>query len=164
MDQLGMLENVPRKQKQFCNFTINSLGLRGPRGDKIKGEIWMLLVKAREEEKKILEEEEKKRKQLLESTPKKQDAASVSSSDDESEALSPDLPPKKIATKAMKKALKKAPNRRLNFKALRKQVQESLSLKAGSGRNKKLKKLLEECVEANPKKLVMDGKTVTLSE
>lgn len=163
LDQLAMCENVPRKQKQFCNFTVNSLGLRGPRGDKVKGEIWTLLVKAREEEKKIQEAEAKERKQLAESTKKKEVIASESSEDDQSTASIDDMPSKKEATKAMKKVLKKAPNRRLKFKVLRKQVQESLSIKAKGSGEKKLKKLLQECVDANPKKLVVDGKTVTLS-
>lgn len=177
MDQLAMLENVPRKQKQFCNFTVNSLRLRGPHGEKIKNEIWMLLVNAREEEKKIQEAQEKKRKELLEQSQKKEDVvtsdssektkssdASVSSDDEKSIASADDLPSKKVATKAMKKVLKKAPNRQLKFKALRKQVQETLSFKADNDGRKKLKKLLQQCVDADPKKLVLDGKVVTLSK
>lgn len=63
MDQLAMLENVPRKEKQFRNFTVNSLRLKGPNGEKVKGDIWALLVKVRDDEKQKKEEEESKRKQ-----------------------------------------------------------------------------------------------------
>ena len=70
---------------------------------------------------------------------------------------------KKAVTKAMKKVLKKAPNRQLNFKALRKQVQESLSFKVGKSGKKEWKKLLRGCVDANPEKMLVDGKKVSLT-
>ena len=175
MDQLTMLENVPRKEKQFRNFTINSLGLKGTNGERIKGEIWACLTKVREEEKRRKEEEERKRKEQQQKV-KEKDAVpdfsskktkSVSESSDGSESSkssTAELPSKKVIVKAMKKVLKKAPNKQLKFKALRKQVQESLALKSDKGGKKKLKKLLEECVKDNSKKIVTDGKTVVLSK
>mmetsp|Transcript_4216 Transcript_4216/g.10726 ORF Transcript_4216/g.10726 Transcript_4216/m.10726 type:complete len:296 (-) Transcript_4216:40-927(-) len=185
MDQLAMLENVPRKEKQFRNFTVNSLRLRGPNGEKAKGDIWALLTKVREDEKRRKEEEDKQKKQQqAKPTPKGEETvlpdsfetertnAAISVSDDEPSNTDnsnkdsppdPDLPSEKAVTKAMKKVLKKAPQKQLKFKYLRKEVQESLSFKAGKNGKKKWKKLLKECVDANPKKLVMDGKIVSLS-
>lgn len=175
MNQLTMCENVPRKEKQFRNFTNNSLRLKGADGERIKGEIWALLSKVRDEEKKIKEEDEKKRKEQQEKqsnqNPKtekdgasKKKTKSVSeSSDDESvkaSAATIDLPSKKDATKAIKKALKKAPSKQLKFKALRKQMQSVF--KADKSGKKKLKKLLQECLDDNPKKLAVDGKIVML--
>ena len=175
MDQLAMLENVPRKEKQFRNFTVNSLRLKGPHGEQIKGEIWALLVKVKEEANSARREEEESKKQPKQ-IPKEDEVdesvhskktlsdAAVSDSDDEpSEDTTIDFPSEKAVTKAMKKALKKAPNKQLNFKALRKQVQESLSFKVDRNGKKKWKKLLHECVGANPKKLLLDGKNVTLT-
>ena len=174
MDQLTMLENVPRKEKQFRNFTINSLGLKGTNGERIKGEIWACLTKVREEEKRRKEEEERERKEqqqkakekdaVPDSSPKKTKSVSESSDGSESSKSSAVLPSKKVVVKAMKKVLKKAPNKQLKFKGLRKQVQESLALKSDKSGKKKLKKLLEECVKDNSKKIVMDGKTVVLSK
>lgn len=177
MDQLAMLENVPRKEKQFCNFTVNSLRLKGPRGDKVKSEIWAHLVKVRDEEKKRKEEDENKWKsskdevEVSDSSTKSEAKTVSASSDDEpsnkessaDKSPSTDLPTEKVVTKAMKKTLKKAPNKQLKFKALRKQVQESLSIKTDKAGKKKWKKLLQQCVDANPSKLVVDGKVVKLS-
>ena len=73
-----------------------------------------------------------------------------------SQSFSNSLPSEKTVTKAMKKALKKAPNRQLKFKVLRKQVQESLSFEAGKVSKEKWKTLLQRCVDANPKRLRMD--------
>jgi len=65
----------------------------------------------------------------------------------------------------MKKALKKAPNKSLKFKSLRKTVQETLVIKTKSDTAKKeWKKLLKQCVDANSKKLVVDGKIVSLKD
>mmetsp|Transcript_44183 Transcript_44183/g.94063 ORF Transcript_44183/g.94063 Transcript_44183/m.94063 type:complete len:205 (-) Transcript_44183:119-733(-) len=179
VDQLSMLENVPRKEKQFRNFTVNSLRLKGPNGEKVKGEIWSLLVKVREEEKKK-KDEFCQQKQHTKPTSKKEDenlgssktvnSKHVSDSDDESlsnnngKRKAIEFPPEKAVTKAMKKALKKSPNKQLKFKTLRKQVQESLSFKVGKEKKKRWTRMLQQCVNANPKKLVMNGKMVTLTK
>jgi len=167
-----MLENVPRKQKQFCNFTVNSLRLRGPGGEKIKSELWAHLSKVRDEEKKKKEDEEKKQKQesieadkkdCVPNSSEKKESKSVSASDDDDSSTSsvPEMPSDKEVTRAMKKVLKKAPNKQLKFKALRKQVQESFSSQVDK---KRWEKLLQECVNGNPKKLVLDGKIITLTK
>lgn len=179
MDQLAECENVPRKEKQFRNFTVNSLKLRGPSGERAKGEIWALLVKARDDEKKIREEQEKEDKEAklaaqkqneVDQASKKSNSQTVSDSDDESGSSSdsdtstPALPSEKAVTKVMKKMLKKSSNKQMKFKALRKQVQHSFSLKADKEGKKKLKCLLQQCVDSNPEKLVMNGQIVTLTK
>jgi len=178
MEQLTSLENVPRKEKQFRNFTVNSLRLRGPSGEKIKSELWVLLVKAREENKQ--KQAEHKQAKQHKDPPSERDGGLDSFKDSNSKAISEsddelscnrnvktsaaDLPSQKAVTKAMKKALKKSPRRQLKFKYLRKEVQETLSYKAGKGGKKEWKKLLLRCVELDSNKLVMSGKAVTLAE
>lgn len=175
MEQLGMLENVPRKLKPFRNFADQVFKLKGPSGVTVKDEIWKLLEKSREEVKKEEDENKKKQQQLKQTSkkdndvdvldpPKKTKSDAVSSDSDNKPAkdLVISLPSEKTVTKAIKKALKKAPNRQLKFKVLRKQVQESLSFEAGEAGKDKWKKLLQGCVDANPKKLLLDGKNVKL--
>jgi hypothetical protein len=169
LDQLAILENVPRKEKQFRNFTVNSLRLKGPQGEQIKGEIWALLVKTKEEANIAKKEEEENKNQpkqipMEKSDPSKEtpDAAISDSGDEHDKATV--LPSEKAVTKAMKRVLKKAPNKKLNFKALREKVQESLSFKVGKSGTKEWKKLLRGCVDANKKKMLLDGKIVSLTK
>jgi len=170
MNQLTMCENVPRQEKKFRNFTNNSLRC----SEKVKTEIWALLVEVRAKDRQAKEEEEAKRKKeqqqqkekQVEEKKKKTKPVSESSDDESSESISgttSELPSKKIITKAIKKVLKKAPNKQIKFKALRKQIHESLAFKADKSGKKKMKKLLQECVVDN-KKMKIDGKLVTLTK
>ena len=171
MDQLATLDNVPRKEKQFRNFTVNSLRLRGPNAEKIKDEIWKHLSKVREDEKQKKEEAQKKQQSAKQDTKKEESKPTSISDDDKSsndakeEESSSSMPSEKEVTKAVKKVLKKAPNKSLKFKALRKTVQKTLVIKTKSDSAKKeWKKLLKQCVDANSKKLVVDGKIVSLKD
>ena len=171
MNQLTMCENVPRQEKKFRNFTNNSLRC----SEKVKTEIWALLVEVRAKDRQAKEEEEAKRKKEQQQQQKEKQLAEKKkktkpvseSSDDESSKRSittSELPSKKVVTKAIKKVLKKAPNKQIKFKALRKQIHESLAFKADKSGKKKMKKLLQECVSDNPKKMKIDGKLVTLTK
>ena len=51
MQTMSQLDNVPRKEKQFRNFTANSLNLRGKSGETTVTEIWKFLSNLREEQK-----------------------------------------------------------------------------------------------------------------
>lgn len=53
---MAQLDNVPRKEKQFRNFTANSLNLRGKgqHGEKIVTDIWNLLKTEREKQRESL--------------------------------------------------------------------------------------------------------------
>ena len=169
MNQLTMCENVPRQEKKFRNFTNNSLRC----SEKVKSEIWALLVEVRAKDRQAKEEEEARRKREQQQqkekqlTEKKKTKLISESSDDESSKSSSttsELPSKKVITKAIKKVLKKAPNNQLKFKALRKQIHESLAFKANKSGKKKMKKLLQESIAENPKKMKIDGKLVTLTK
>lgn len=171
-----MLENVPRKEKQFRNFTVNSLRLKGASAEKTKDEIWKHLVKVREDEKQKREEDQKKQQSShhpAKDTTKVTEPTSVSDDDKPNIGLKEEdpttsssfLPSEKAVTKAVKKALKKAPNKSLKFKALRKQVRESLLINTKSDTSKEeWKKLLKQCVDANAKKLIVNGKIVSLKD
>ena len=176
MDQLSGCDNVPRKEKQFRNFTVNSLRLKGPSAEKIKDEIWKHLSKVREDEKQKREEAQKKQQSSQQpKDAKKEEAEPTSISDDDKSSnnaakedespSSSSMPSEKEVTKAVKNALKKAPNKSLKLKSLRKTVQETLVIKTKSDTAKKeWKKLLKQCVDANSKKLVVDGKIVSLKD
>ena len=169
MNQLTMCENVPRQEKKFRNFTNNSLRC----SEKVKSEIWALLVEVRAKDRQAKEEEEARRKKEQQHQKEKQLAEKKKtkpiseSSDDESSKSSgttSEVPSKKVITKAIKKVLKKAPNKQIKFKALRKRVHESLAFKADKSGKKKMKKLLQECLSDNSKKMTIDGKMVTLTK
>ena len=72
-----------------------------------------------------------------------------------------DLDAKKIK-KTMKSILRKAPNRTMKSKKLRKDILKTLALKKAF--EKKVEGIMTKHVESNPKKLVFsgDGKKVTL--
>ena len=182
MTQLADLENVPRKEKPFRNFLTNSLKLKGASGEKTKAGMWALLVKVRDEQRKKRDEDSaaaKTANQANQKEPKQEEnkednkdeannAKEISRSEPPKkldEAESSEMPSEKKLTKAMKKALKAAPNRQLKFKTLRKQVQTSLALKVnGKKREKEWKRLCNQCVKANPEKMTVDkyGKLVSL--
>jgi len=172
---MSSLDNIPRKEKQFRNFTSNSLNLRG-RNEAIVGQIWSLLKSERErrqaakegmqQEQKQKKEEEEKKKQMQEDESKK--IKSLTNSDDEKVEISPKketnqknaIDPKKLK-KAMKKALKKAPNRSMKIKELRKVLGDQLGLPKSA--RKKLKALLLEAPKTSKKNNIkVDGKIITL--
>ena len=173
MDQLTTLDNVPRKEKQFRNFTVNSLRLKGPSAERIKDEIWKHLSEVRDEERQKKEEAQKKQQSSQSAKESKKEAPSSVSDDDKSNnntkegksSPASSMPTEKEVTKAVKKALKKAPNKSLKFKALRKTVQEALVIKIKSDSAKKeWKKLLNHCVDTNSKKFIVDGKVISLKD
>lgn len=169
MDQLAILENVPRKEKQFRNFTVNSLKLKGPHAETVKGEIWALLIKVRDDTKTEQQTESAAKKaEDPEPGPSTETKPTISESDDEQpkskSAATEELPSEQAVTKVIKKVLKKASNKQLKFKALRKQVQSSFAFNADKSGKKKWKKLLQECLDANPNKFVVNGKCITLTK
>ena len=165
MDQLAILENVPRKEKQFRNFTVNSLKLKG-HAESVKGEIWALLMKVREEtkmERQTVTDVKKVEDPVP--TPSKEAKPNISESDEEQpKTADTEFPSEKAVSKVIKKVLKKAPNKQLKFRALRKQVQESFAIKVDKSAKKKWKKLLQACLGSGPDKFIVDGKRVTLTK
>ncbi len=168
MDQLAILENVPRKEKQFRNFTDNSLKLKGPKAETVKSEMWTLLMKVREEG-KTEEQSTSAVNKVVDPAPGPSTATetktAISGSDDEqATGVDTEYPSEKSVTKAIKKALKKASNKQLKFKALRKQVQSKFAFITDKSGKKKWEKILQNCVDANPKHFSVDGELVTLAK
>lgn len=184
MRTMAGLDNIPRKEKQFRNFTANSLNLRG-KNESIVGEIWNVLKTEREKR-----QTEKEVQQQQQHKPEKQPTEEQEKSDNENHYTEtttklqeeqnekPNKSPNgkdvqaansanendidsTTVEKAMKKALKKAPNQSMKLKELRKLIGEKLGLPKSS--MKRLKKLLETAPEAcNKTKVKVDGKMITL--
>lgn len=168
------LDNIPRKEKQFRNFTANSLNLRG-RNEAVVGEIWNLLKNEREkrqaEKEKQQQQQSKNEKEennelgkgvantedeLLEKTQPNEQSKGNESTGDVSSKIDP-----KVVQKAMKKALKKAPNQSMKTKELRKLLGVKLGVPKSA--EKRLKQLLKDAPAMSKKnKIRVDGKMVTL--
>jgi cell growth-regulating nucleolar protein len=206
MQTMATLDNIPRKEKQFRNFTANSLNLRG-KNERVVGELWKVMFEERQRRQEAKQREEKvvqqqkqeknaannaKNEERESSSPNNHKKSIVSSNDDEDDSdddknAKPTVQPsctsdghddtKKpnaddfssnrmeidvlVVQKAMKKALKKAPNRSMKLKELRKLVGKKLSIP------KSARKQLKELVLQAPSKkdkvdIVIDGKIVTL--
>ena len=132
------MENVPRKEKAFINFAINSLKLRGDYGKQIAASIWSHLSLVRTEQAKMknrqtddnhVEEEKEEQEQeqtLLISSQKVQESKQQvePKADHKHDSL------RKNVDKIMKKILKKeTPGHGLKFKQLRRKVKTKLRVK-----------------------------------
>ena len=89
------------------------------------------------------------------SPPLDEDGSTRPRKDREAKAIEP-----KAVGKAMKKALKAAPNRSMKVKALRKSVQTALALRRSN--KKELKKAIEASIMKKAKNFKLDGKVVSL--
>ena len=178
-ERMAMLDNVPFKPKQFRNFAMNSLP-RGGTQQKLVDDMWNLLKgkfdkemekvnnqggsvakNGGEAKKDVADENAKQQKGEQDddnSEPKEGSSGAEENKDSESLV---DLDAKKIK-KTMKSILRKAPNRTMKSKKLRKDILKTLALKKAF--EKKVEGIMTKHVESNPKKLVFsgDGKKVTL--
>lgn len=169
LQTMAGLDNIPRKEKQFRNFTVNSLGLRG-RDEAVVGEIWKLLKKERdtrqEQKDKEREQKQQQRKGNEEERARAEEAkntkAGENSDNETMQQTAPDeIVDKKKVSKALKKALQKAPNRSMKLKVLRKQLSDQLGLSKKA--KKQLKQLLLQApTESKKSKIVVDGKIISL--
>mmetsp|Transcript_2912 Transcript_2912/g.5966 ORF Transcript_2912/g.5966 Transcript_2912/m.5966 type:complete len:292 (+) Transcript_2912:214-1089(+) len=177
--------NVPRKEKQFKNFTVNSLRLRGR--DNVVDGMWKFLVKLREEKGKERDEveegrkkeEERKRdmarKEIKEREEREAEEAKTMEAEAESketadsmkgkkrkDAPSPDSA--KAAFKVIRKALKSSPTRSLNLKLLRSSVHPKMVKKDiyKGGDDKDFKKYVKNVIKNNGEKIRMEGKVCSL--
>eukprot|EP00339_Tiarina_fusa_P025023 CAMPEP_0117041984 /NCGR_PEP_ID=MMETSP0472-20121206/29271_1 /TAXON_ID=693140 ORGANISM="Tiarina fusus, Strain LIS" /NCGR_SAMPLE_ID=MMETSP0472 /ASSEMBLY_ACC=CAM_ASM_000603 /LENGTH=165 /DNA_ID=CAMNT_0004753113 /DNA_START=237 /DNA_END=731 /DNA_ORIENTATION=+ len=165
---MSSLDNIPRKEKQFRNFTSNSLGLRGA-NEKVVGEIWNVLKAEREKRQAVKQEQmEKEKKKQQQEESQKVKEKKVASDDDESEdevesktkepktKNSDDIDPKRIK-KVVKKALRKAPNRSMKIKELRKLLGDKLGVPKSE--KKRLKDLIAKAPSIFKKdQIKVDGK------
>ena len=160
---MSSLDNIPRKEKQFVNFASNSLHLRGS-NKKIVDEIWSDL--RRERERRIAEKEkkemiEREKQQLREKTvpnTKSEENKVCNSCNSNSNDVSIDV---KKVKKITKKTLKKAPNRSIRMKELRKILQKEMGLPKGA--KKRLKLILIQTAKTSSDKIKIDGKLMSLS-
>lgn len=168
---MSSLDNVPRKEKQFVNFASNSLHLRGSNKN-IVGEIWSHL--RQEKERRIAEKEkieliEKDEKELLEKEKQKlREKPSPSTKSEEkkvpsscnSNTLDVSIDTKKVK-KITKKTLKKAPNKSMRMKDLRKIIKREMDLPESA--KKRLKLILLETASTSKNRIKIDGELMSLS-
>lgn len=175
LNTMAGLDNIPRKEKQFLNFMANSLNLKGGKhGVDICKQLWNILKQ--EKDRRIMAEKERTQDSLKEKETSEEETSSSSAEQPQPEKDSNTPPPpskeptnsaadtspsnntkdidKKKVHKAMKKALKKAPNRSMKVKDLRKLLWQEYGIQA--------KKTQLQQVMASYKKAKIDGKTISL--
>ena len=173
LEMLASLDNVPRKPKQFRNFTANSLNLRGRQATDIVDAMWNHLSMLRDKEQEAKKKDEDEQKRIQEERERAENKSSETEQPSKAQesfknveqksmdcggAKDLKVSPKKVK-KAMKKVLKKAPGRSMKLKALRKAVQTHLD--CGDSGRPKIKKLIgQELVDSN--KIKVEGKLVIL--
>ena len=177
---MATLENIPRKEKQFRNFTSNSLRLHG-RDNRVVSEIWDILKAERERRSALIsQEQETKVAQIQQNKVEIQEPAlspELRPADDtcstapkaehldaprnETERSGSELDAQKVR-KAAKKVLKKAPNRCMKVKTLRKVLLEQLGLSKSA--KKRLKSLVRDIPlkTTSSTRIQIEGKTITL--
>jgi hypothetical protein len=155
---LASLGNVPRKEKQFRNFTANSLNLRG-RQESVVSDVWKHLSALRQKEtdarKKI--EDAKKAQEAIKKQKQEEEAQERKAEEDAEDQKA--LPSSRKLRKTVKKILKKEKSS-VKIKLLRTKVFDELGL--DKSLKKKLKKLLEAELNADDSKIKVDGKLVQL--
>ena len=174
MGLLASLDNVPRKPKQFRNFTANSLNLRGKQASHIVDSLWNYLSQLRDKDQEAKKKEDEYHKAQEEHNGQKEEEETKSLDEQEEPPVISDnrkksdtkrtngkdkFTPKKV-TKAMKKVLKKAPNRTMKLKELRHAVQNYLE--CGKSDRKRLKEVIGDQIKVNIDRIKVDGKLVTL--
>jgi len=164
--QLFQLGNAPRKEKQFRNFTSNSLKIRD---FKIVDQMWSHLVKFRDDERAKREREvnekkvddisgkEHKGKEMDTNTKHSLDVDTSKSNVERSESTTCNLDCRKIK-KVMKRTLKKVRDNKLKFKDLRRVVREKIAFE---GSREDLKKICLDQIERD-KSMEMNGKMTSL--
>jgi len=160
---LATYDNVPRKEKQFLNFCSNSL-----RKNQDFSGVWNYLNELRQTKIKEQQKNETKKNEgintlnIKDDKVQNQQCTPIVNNIDSSRSTSNEakkMKGKDIA-KAMKKVLKKEPNKQLKMKELRKKVKLSLMFK---GKKEELKKLIKDELNNNGKKIiVVDKKVVKL--
>lgn len=175
LEDLTRLDNVPRKEKQFRNFTANSLRLT-PRDDRtdLVGRTWRYLAEVRELERKR-ETTTTKSHQAAETEPsttslppppqqppsllKKEEKTTAESSKDVSHDDYENIVDSRKLVRTMRRILKKAPERRLRLKELRGKVKTKMNVAKST--KKKLKRMMVKQIQ-HCDRMKIDGKVVSL--
>ena len=164
---MASLDNVPRKEKPFRNFTANSLSLRGKSGETTVSAIWSYLCEQRENQKQnkqqsaaASKEEHSAANSQQAATPNvvASPAGSLTKNHAVGGAKCETAISKQTVKKAMKKALKKAAERSLTVKALRRVVRTNTEYD-----KKRLNELMTHCLTSYDN-FVVDGKRITLKK
>ena len=163
IEQISAMENVPRKEKQFRNFASNSLRLFGKEGETIISSIWKHISEVRL---KSIEKSQQQQQQLTNNPPTetldKEETLQHPKEDTKNpiENKSDGKLDAKLVKKAMKKTLKKAPKSQMKMKDLRKILLKRLG--SEDVKDKELKKIITQVLDANSKKMKLDGKLISL--
>lgn len=180
MEMLASLDNVPRKPKQFRNFTANSLNLRGKQATEVVDSLWnhlSMLRNEQQEAKKMEEEEQKRLKEEAEEKKSETEASTTKGTSEQEESVPSDKLEKEVSDtaklqskgkdvsakkvrKAMKKVLKKAPGRSMKIKELRRAVRQYLECD-DSGKPM-VKRLIGDELKGANDRIKVDGKLVIL--
>ena len=167
LERLAMLDNVPRKEKQFRNFAANSLSMRRSEAEEMAGEIWKHLSQLREDQKKANEDGRKKQEaKASKAEAVKEEArrgegvegSSSSSSSESSEGGDSRSESRRVSI-AMTKLLKEAPRKKMKVSKLGKKVKKELLLQR---KKKEMKVLLKQIIAASKSGMKIDGKRVIL--
>ncbi len=177
---MSTLDNVPRKEKPFYNFTANSLNLKNKHGSGIVAEIWKYLSDCRRNQLSSI----KKSEDIGESTEVHKTAVdSLSESVTNNNDLNTNAPPvdnkdatipkgeiksdkngtvhvqadKSIVKKKMKLAFKNSKSKSLPIKKLRKIVKEQFN----KDDQMSVKKIIKQMI-GQEKYFSQDGETVTI--
>lgn len=162
---LSTYDNIPRKEKQFLNFVSNSLSR-----NQDYSKVWEHLNSLRQnkiQEQKIKEAESNDDNETVN---KKHDHEQTAPStteviNNESSALNSSSSTSitqikgKDVAKVIKKVLKREPNRQMKMKELRRKVKLSLMFE---GKKEELKKLIQDQLDNDTKKIVIEKKVVRL--
>lgn len=155
------LDNVPRKEKQFRNFATNSLRLHGRNADSVLSSVWKHIDGVKQEvvRRKVKEDEELKAEaKKIDDARAIAENAKTATAETKVTKAKLDVDPK-IMKKTMVKALKKAPNRQLKMKELRK-----ILMKVAPTNKSTIKAVMLQVLNDNSKKMSIKKKTVTLVE
>jgi len=163
LKSLTKYDNLPRKEKQFRNFTENSLNLRGSQRT-VVGEVWEHLKSLREQQMKEraaraasstpdVDGEAKESKSMTEAKQQQKDGENQDVVPEKVEPAET-APSAKAVEKAVKKALKASGNQ-LSFKVLRKKVQLQFGLKKS-----KMKQMVKDVCAKD--RFEVDGDTIRL--
>ena len=158
LESIAGYDNVPRKERPFRNFAMNSLKLRGFQAETIISGIWKHLNSVREEKLKAKNAQEEKLKTCI-----PVDKEMESTTENETKGIT--IKEKKDSgsksmQKQIKKALKKAPKKQMKLKELRKIIRSKTFQEIGKS---ELERQIIDTISKSKGKLIIDGKLITFS-
>jgi hypothetical protein len=157
LESIAGYDNVPRKERPFRNFAMNSLKLRGTQAETITSGIWTHLSTVRAEKQKAKKTQEDKGKTCVPVDKEVQITTNETEGTTIKEKKDTGL---KTMQKEMKKALKKAPKKQMKFKELRKIMKSKSFQEVGKS---ELKRQIMDTISKSKGKLVIEGELITLS-